>query len=167
MKILKRLKNLKVYTQKDLIAYRDLLELRIKNVSNDQTKRDHEEYVIVDPQKMTEGVNTIKILSKNKAKVKGLIAFNNVFLGINKYIYDMELHRNMKTFLSDLVIRKNSKGDTTVRKLPDNIERLIAFHHEKMQQIDKKLTKRNNSFILKLINTIVVNFFLQLTESYK
>jgi hypothetical protein len=137
---MKIFKNIKIHSQEELIKLKESLKYREDNYSRYISKSRKNLDLITE-------MKELQRIQKDSRKVKRIIAFNNVFFGINKLIYNRESYKKRL----DVISKINQEG----------IPKIVSLFTEKLTAqialIDKKLARRN-----KLIKCII-----KLSEDYK
>lgn len=137
---MKIFKNIKIHSQEELIKLKESLKYREDNYSRYISKSRKNLDLITE-------MKELQRIQKDSRKVKRIIAFNNVFFGINKLIYDRESYKKRL----DVITKINQ----------EEIPKIVSLFTEKLTAqialIDKKLARRN-----KLIKCII-----KLSENYK
>lgn len=137
---MKIFKNIKIHSQEELIKLKESLKYREDNYSRYISKSRKNLDLITE-------MKELQRIQKDSRKVKRIIAFNNVFFGINKLIYNRESYKKRL----DVITKINQEG----------IPKIVSLFTEKLTAqialIDKKLARRN-----KLIKCII-----KLSEDYK
>jgi hypothetical protein len=137
---MKIFKNIKIHSQEELIKLKESLKYREDNYSRYISKSRKNLDLITE-------MKELQRIQKDSRKVKRIIAFNNVFFGINKLIYNRESYKKRL----DVISKINQ----------EDIPKIVSLFTEKLTAqialIDKKLARRN-----KLIKCII-----KLSEDYK